>query len=341
MNLYFFIKNLKEYSTLFLAELLYLLRMTEIMRLFNSNKTIILMYHGVSNKNFSRLENFDGKHVDVNKFSWQMQHVKSRYNILSLREYVTLLKNKRKIPRNSLIITFDDGYKNFYHNVYSILKKHNFPATIFPIADFIGSKKVGWFDQVEHLISNTTEKKFEFRLDNKKITYLLNGRNNRVRAIIEMKDLIKKLDKNKQNEVLKTIKMKLNVDQRYPDNYKYITWEQLEEISNNKIEVGGHTRYHDLLTTLSDVELKEDLHFCRRLFKKKLNIVLDLFAYPKGDHDERVKNILKQNRFICAVTTIDGVNGRETDLFALKRVGINNHIKKAEFVWKLVNPFNR
>jgi peptidoglycan/xylan/chitin deacetylase (PgdA/CDA1 family) len=39
-------------------------------------------------------------------------------------------------PANSVVITFDDGFKNVYEHALPILKSYGFPATVFPVTDY-------------------------------------------------------------------------------------------------------------------------------------------------------------------------------------------------------------
>ena len=43
-----------------------------------------------------------------------------------------------KKESKTIIITFDDGYKDVFYNALPILKKYNFKATCFLVTSFIG-----------------------------------------------------------------------------------------------------------------------------------------------------------------------------------------------------------
>ncbi|MFC1698673.1 polysaccharide deacetylase family protein [Candidatus Omnitrophota bacterium] len=94
----------------------------------------ILMYHHVDhNGGQSSLS------VSPENFKRQMRFLAKRdYNVISLSELVQALKNEDKLPPNSLVITFDDGYLDNYTIAYPELKKHDLPATMFVIVDKIG-----------------------------------------------------------------------------------------------------------------------------------------------------------------------------------------------------------
>ncbi|MFA5124395.1 MAG: polysaccharide deacetylase family protein [Patescibacteria group bacterium] len=88
------------------------------------NRAVILMYHSVGdNGRFFTVESQD--------FSAQLAYLKQqRYNIVSLSALLDYL-TAGKIPPRTVAITFDDGYTDNYSIAFPLLKKYNFPATIF------------------------------------------------------------------------------------------------------------------------------------------------------------------------------------------------------------------
>jgi len=98
-------------------------------------KGVILMYHSVAKNDllFS---------VKPENFIQQMEYLRKRnFKIIALKELVEILEQKRPIPKKTVVLTFDDGYQDNYTNAFPILKKYNFPATIFLPTDFIGKSK--------------------------------------------------------------------------------------------------------------------------------------------------------------------------------------------------------
>jgi len=68
-----------------------------------------------------------------------MKYLKeNNFNVIKLE---SLLDRDAKKIKNSVIITFDDGYEDNYENAFPILKKYNFPATIFINTAFIGGER--------------------------------------------------------------------------------------------------------------------------------------------------------------------------------------------------------
>lgn len=96
----------------------------------------ILMYHSINQKVNPGMRLLI---VSPKAFERQMRFLKEhKYNAIPLEEMVSLVKNKKKIPPRTLIITFDDGYKDNYSYAFRTLKKYKIPATIFIITGEVG-----------------------------------------------------------------------------------------------------------------------------------------------------------------------------------------------------------
>jgi len=101
-------------------------------RAYKPGQASILMYHSVGNNEAF----FTVKPEEFNK---QIEFlVRNKYNIISLQNLAQTLKNEKNIKKKTIILTFDDGYKDNYINVFPILKKYDLPATIFIATDYVG-----------------------------------------------------------------------------------------------------------------------------------------------------------------------------------------------------------
>lgn len=93
------------------------------------------MYHSVGyNKIFFT--------VKPENFKKQMAYLSAKgYSVIPLAKLVDMVKNKEKILAKTVVLTFDDGFSDNYFDVLPILKKYNFPATVFLPTSFIGGEK--------------------------------------------------------------------------------------------------------------------------------------------------------------------------------------------------------
>lgn len=77
--------------------------------------------------------------IDVQRFSRQMAYLaEKKIRVLSLLEAVCILKRRANVPSNAVVLTFDDGFRNFYSCAFPILRELQFPATVFLVTGQTG-----------------------------------------------------------------------------------------------------------------------------------------------------------------------------------------------------------
>lgn len=88
------------------------------------------------------------------KFESQIKWIKNNgYTIIPLKDAVAYLQGKRdSLPKKSVVITVDDGWKSVYTYMYPIVKKYNFPVTLFIYPQTIsqGNNAMTW-DELKKL----------------------------------------------------------------------------------------------------------------------------------------------------------------------------------------------
>ncbi|GAB4116226.1 MAG: hypothetical protein Kow00103_11680 [Candidatus Caldatribacteriota bacterium] len=125
----FFVLSLKLFALIILFSFFTLICPIQI----KAKETVIpiLTYH-----NFSS-ETEESYKINLKKFDEQMNYLATHnYSVISLSRLLAI-KDKNELPPKPVIISIDDGYKSTYTLAYPLLKKYNFPATLFLYADFI------------------------------------------------------------------------------------------------------------------------------------------------------------------------------------------------------------
>lgn len=124
--------------------------------IYNDKQIPVLMYHSIADN--SNVTNLASKSIILppEVFREQMQYLKDNgYTTLTLDELYNFLKNNKPVPEKSVVLTFDDAYKDNYTNAYPILKEFEFQATIFVITG--GTDKIGAYltsDQLKEMDAN-------------------------------------------------------------------------------------------------------------------------------------------------------------------------------------------
>mgnify|MGYP001579813851 FL=1 len=59
------------------------------------------------------------------------------YTFVTASELIDILDGKIKLPQKPIVITFDDGYRDFYTDVFPILKKYDVKAVAYIVSGFL------------------------------------------------------------------------------------------------------------------------------------------------------------------------------------------------------------
>ncbi len=119
----------------------------------NDQGVPVIMYHSVNDANEPSVKST--LKISTSSFDEQMKYLKdNNYTTLTIDELYDFLINNKPVPEKSVVLTFDDGYEDNYTNVYPILKKYGFTATIFPVACLVGTDNYLTTDQLKELQNN-------------------------------------------------------------------------------------------------------------------------------------------------------------------------------------------
>lgn len=126
----------------------------EIVDVNHSQEAIpILMYHYIRDPDVQKSS--IGKNLSVSPSSLEkhLKIIKAKgLTTTTLADWVN-----KKIVQPSIILTFDDGYSDFYTNAWPILKKYKARATIFIIKDKIDQPGYLTSNQIQKLSSQNVE----------------------------------------------------------------------------------------------------------------------------------------------------------------------------------------
>jgi len=76
--------------------------------------------------------------IPRNVFEKQIQSLLSEgYTFLTVSEVGKILDGKMAMPGKAVVLTFDDGYRDFYTDVFPLLQFYNIKATLFVVSGFL------------------------------------------------------------------------------------------------------------------------------------------------------------------------------------------------------------
>lgn len=106
----------------------------------------------------------------------------------------------------------------------------------------------------------------------------------------------------------------------HPEELATMTWDELRGLATDGVEIGSHTITHPHLNSLSDADLELELRDSRTRLEDELGRPCRFFAYPYGEHDERVRAAVRGAGYEAAFALAAGAD--RNDRFALPRIDL-------------------
>lgn len=297
-------------------------------RALTRSRVAIIVYHQVSSESPPWLPGA----VRPEDFEIEIRYLCKVAEILPLEWLVNRLYLGESIPQRAVCITFDDGYKHNYTTAYPILRKYNAPATIFLTTGCIGGPNIFWWSKVNFAIWNTIATEFE--VAGLKHYYLRSSADRRHTAI-EINHYLMKLPTKGRDLLLERLLKVLRVE--LPDNIGEqvtLSWDEVLKMSQNGISFGAHTVTHPILTRLPSEEAREEICNSKKNVEERLGKPCTLFAYPDGDFNAEIVELVRESGFTAAVTGSPKLlNNKRNDLLLLPRIsaGPNFYTFKGSF----------
>jgi len=304
------------------------------------NRLTILAYHRILNIDHEPFFDFDEGVISAtpHDFEAQVKWLKNNFNITT---FASLLKGE--MAPNSLIITFDDGYKDNYENAYPVLNKYNVPATIFLTTGYIESSRLFWWDEISYLVKKTAKRKLSVNYLGNPITFDLITRNDKKNAISHILKLVKRIPNNDRIDIINRLRIELEVDiDNFSDARMILSWDEIREMSKNGIEFGAHSVTHPVLANATPETVKYEVEESKRKIECEIGKDVTTFSYPVGGSDrfnEQAKRSVENAGYSYAVSYIPGKNTMlNLDKYCLNRIHVEKNESISVFKSKVVFP---
>jgi peptidoglycan/xylan/chitin deacetylase (PgdA/CDA1 family) len=279
------------------------------------NDAMIFAYHSVNNyQPHIYLHNV----TSIAAFSRQVQIIRRNRKVVSLD---TLIDRWGEL-QGAACLTFDDGYLDFYENVYPIISRFELPCTLFPVTMTLDTGEPKWDDKVSWIVNSCGERRIKMRLSGQELSYDTSSRKRKQYATLAIVKTLSRLGEHNRSRLVE--KLERDYGEEYPEDAT-LTWSHLKELDTRLVSFGAHTHTHVNLAQIKTDEARAEVEKSKDLLERNLNIRCRHFAYPYGkgsSYSQEVKNILRVAGFDSAVTTILGTVRKNSDPLELRRIGV-------------------
>lgn len=270
----------------------------------------ILMYH--------RFGQQASGAIDEQAFDRQVRHIARHLTPLTLGQLVEYLRAGRQPPAHSVVITVDDGHRDFVDSAWPILRRHGVVATLFVVTGFIDGTVWLWPDQVSWLLAQCHGKPASVELGATTLELTDHPWELIIQRILSLPDEQRRYA---PDQLAQQLGVALPASP--PPGYQPVSWDELRMLQAQGIEIGGHTHTHPNLAQVAQQHLPEEIHRCRQRLDEELGRAPRPFCYPNGqptDVSPEVVNAVADAGFTGAVVAYADETDH-TDLYQLRRHG--------------------
>ena len=295
---------------------------------------LILMYHRILPRHDERacLEE-PGMVVTPQTFHDHLEILSDYFEFVSLSDWLNRRQNNQPLPVKACAITFDDGWADNYQFAFPILQRKNIPATIFLVADMIGTQLMFWPERLarlSHAISLQEPSGWADPviawLKQAKTDFKFDGAPPTTEQITQLIAHAKMFTDEEIHGRLNKTENELGIRSTAPVP-PLLNWEEIKEMTDSGlIEVGSHTCNHIRLNnqTPSDI-LSKEIIGSKKTIEQYTGKDVNTFCFPNGDYTDTALKLVRET-YQGAVTTKNGWNLSQTDSHLLHRIGIHEDI---------------
>jgi peptidoglycan/xylan/chitin deacetylase (PgdA/CDA1 family) len=259
-----------------------------------------------------------------------LRHLSRECEIVSVTGLVPSRTSQTARPRFAL--TFDDGWKDTFAVAYPLSERFDAPIAVFVCPGLAGRQDPFWPEQVLRawrVAAGSTESRQRFA-EICAETDLCEGHDTEfgnVRAAEILIERLKELEPPERGRIVGKLSAAANTNRgsglSAPQQMEAtMTWDETTQMANRGAQIGSHTFNHEILTTLTAVEVDRELTDSKRSIESVLGKVCGMFAYPSGLWSQEIRDLVVRAGHTEAFLNEPGVWKSDTDRWLIPRTNL-------------------
>jgi peptidoglycan/xylan/chitin deacetylase (PgdA/CDA1 family) len=251
----------------------------------------ILTYHHVAAEDTAYPYDPGVADASPQQFRRQMEFLARYGTPIGIDELIRAVEGDAPLPKNAVMVTFDDGYRSCNEVTLPILRAVGMRATFFIATGYITERKLYWWERIAIALSQA-------RTATATITYpkRLEVKPNDKRAQRTLADLIKDTPNLDLDRFLDELCAALGVEwtpeiETTHANNLIMSWDHVRALSRAGMDVESHSRWHRVLQTLDDRQLHDELAGSKQDLEAQLGRPCRAIAYPVGRRIAHIQRI--------------------------------------------------
>jgi peptidoglycan/xylan/chitin deacetylase (PgdA/CDA1 family) len=264
------------------------------------------------------------------------------FTFVASDEVRDFLRTKR-LPKNPILVTFDDGYRECHDLALPILERHRVRATFFVPTSYVGERRVFWWDRLSYLLRRSPRSTVTLEYPSRVTLTLGADREAPLRALLRLVkghfgldverflvELAAAADVRWSRELERSLAGELVLD-----------WDRLRAMRRAGQEIESHTRTHRVLQTVPEAQLRDELAGSRADLERELGVPARVIAYPVGlPVPANVRTAVRDAGYELGFLNTGGVSPTAAgfDPLAIRRIAMERPLASARFRAMLAIP---
>ena len=307
----------------------------------------VLTYHRVAGREEAGLLDEGVIDVTPDQLARQLAFVTRWFDPIGIEQLRAFACGRARLPRNPLLVTFDDGYRDNHDVALPILLRHGVVATFFIATDYVERRRLYWWDKLSLLIQRSPKEQLVLTYPQPE-TLPLGSPGARRAAVKHAQRVIKDrygLDLPRfLDEVEGAAGVVLSTDEeRRLVDATVMTWDQVLSLRRAGMDVQSHSHTHRVLQTLDAVELDRELRESRRMLEGVLGESVVAISYPVGKplrDAPHIRGAVREAGYDLGFSNATGIDRTRTfDPLDVKRVSLDLSMRDPFFRSMLAIPW--
>lgn len=238
--------------------------------------------------------------VDPAGFERFVGELADRFRPIGVEQLIAALEGRAGLPSRSVLVTFDDAYRDFGEVAWPVLRAHDVPVVLFvPTAYPDDPTRRFWWDDLYGAFARTGP------LDWRAVGI---DAPSPAAAFRTIRDSIKSAPHAEAMATVRQMVAELGGGAP-PDGDRVLGWDELRTLAAEGVTLAPHSRTHPMLDRLPPGELDGEIRGSLDDMREHLgtDLVAPVFAYPSGGHDPAVREAVRRAGFDAAFTTERGL----------------------------------
>lgn len=256
---------------------------------------VVTMYHSISERATQDWGPWEFA-VTPETFDRQLSQIDDEYTVVSLDRLTDWMIENKSIPYDSMILTFDDAYRDFRNTALPILERYDFPATVYVPTVLLIEDDAPF----EHRLATalTEQEELNVSVDGISINASLRTRSDVLSCYDYVRDKMKFSSAESRERFLRAI------DANSISKDSVLDPVELKELEDHPlVTIGAHGHEHVPFTVLSAEEQRANVKTCRDRLTELLGTPPRHFSFPYGSFEKTAVRAVKDAGFDSAVTT--------------------------------------